>query len=64
LRNLPFPFAHELLITPGRAAVIDHPTAVANLRRTVLPEIIAHTRASSPMIAQQNGSGQMLGPRQ
>jgi hypothetical protein len=39
-------------------------SAVANLRGSVLPEIVAQTGPSPPMIPQQNRACQMFCPRQ
>jgi hypothetical protein len=64
LRDLPFAFAYELLIPHRTATVIDHAAAITNLRGTVLPEIIAHTRPTTPVITQQNGTRQLFCPRQ
>jgi hypothetical protein len=44
--------------------MIDHAAAVPLLSRTVLPEIITHARASAPVRAQKDGTGQMFGPRE
>ena len=60
LRDLPFAFAHELMVPHGRTPVVDAATAIPGLCRTVLPEIIPHPCASTPMGTQQDCTGQML----
>ena len=64
LRDLPFAFAYELRVAHGAAAVVDHAAAVAHLCRTVLPEIITRASAPAPVVAQQDGTGQILGTGQ
>ena len=62
LGDLPFAFAHKVLIPHRAAPVIDHPQAVASLGGPVLPEIIADPCAPSPVFPKQHGTGQMLRP--
>ena len=61
LRRLPFAFAHEMRIRPGRPPPVDRRARIAGMRRAVLPELIARARPPAAMLAQHHGRRQMLG---